>query len=176
MPLLTSTGEPPHTKIIVQTRLQTDIDNIQPWHYAAFEWAQLENEPNKYLPMGAVRVGKACPVYNCHGLTFASRRTQVDGSTDTPISRILEEDGYTRIPEPESVVGDVVIYRDAKGVIQHSGIVVGRGDFKVPTIWSKWCKSYEMVHPLNACPYNDCTTEFYRITKWKFEEVFQQNS
>lgn len=176
MPILNSSGMLPHKTIVVRTRLNRDIDNIQPWHYAAFEWTQLDTEPNKYIPMGAIRVGEFCPIYNCHGLTFASRRTQVDGSTDMPISRILEEDGYTRIPDRESRVGDVVIYRDTSGIIQHSGIVVGHGDFKVPRIWSKWGKACEMVHPLGACTYSNCSTEFYRITKWKVEEVFQQNS
>ena len=173
--LLDAFGMPPNTKIVLRTRLDSEIDNIQPWAYSKLEWNRLEEEPNRFEKAGAVRTSAACPVYNCHGLTFASRRTQVDWSFKT-VSMILNDDGFVEIAEPAARLGDVAIYYDKEGGVSHSGIVVKRGDLNVPIIWSKWGKGYEMVHPLGICPYDPSNVKFYRIMKWKFEDVFSQNS
>jgi hypothetical protein len=176
MNLLTPSGAPPHTSIVLRTRKNNEIDNLQPWHYSSFEWNQLDVEPSKYERLGAVRVSEPCPVYNCHGLTFASRRTQVDEVGETTIAKILGDDGYVEIPEPQARVGDVVVYFDASGLAQHSGIVIDRDALRVPKIWSKWGKGYEFIHPLGICLWGNMPTKFYRISKWKYEEVFKQNS
>jgi hypothetical protein len=175
MPLLTSAGTPPHTKIVLRTRLDNEIDNVQPWHYSSFEWNQLDAEPSKFEKLGAVRVSELCPVYNCHGLTFASRRTQVDEVGETTIAKILEDDGFREVLEPQARLGDVVVYYDDEGLAQHSGIVISRDAMNVPKIWSKWGKGYEWIHPLGICLWGGMSTRFYRIMKWKFEEVFNQN-
>jgi len=175
MHLLTSSGAPPHTKIEVRTRLDSDIDNVQPWHYSNFEWHQFGSQAAKYEQMGAVRVSDACPVYNCHGFTFASRRTQVDEAGEATIAKILDEDGYQEVPELHTKTGDVVVYYDDQGLTQHSGFVIGRivgQGLEVPKIWSKWGKGYEWVHPLRICPWSGMTTKFCRIMKWKYEKVF----
>jgi hypothetical protein len=175
MPLLSPSGVPPHTTIVLRTRLDNPIDNLQPWHYSVFEWGQLKSEFGKYEQLGAVRVSEPCPVYNCHGFTFASRRTQVDETSVTSIAKILEDDGYGEVPEPQAKFGDVVVYYDADGLAQHSGLVIGRGELNVPKIWSKWGKGYEWSHPLGACLWGGMSTRFYRIMKWKYEEVFKKN-
>ena len=99
MPLLTASGEPPHTDIVLRTRLNNPIDNLQPWHYSSFEWNQLDCEPSKYERLGAVRVRQLCPCL-FHGLTFASRRTQVDEAGVTTIAKILKDDGFQEVPGP----------------------------------------------------------------------------
>jgi|SRR5580692_1052042 hypothetical protein len=176
MHLLDPSGAPPHTSIVLRTRLDSHIDNLQPWHYSSFEWNQLFAEPSKYESAGAVRVSELCPVYNCHGFTFASRRTQVDEVGESTIARILADDGFVEVPEPQTRLGDVVVYYDDSGVAQHSGMVIGRADMNIPKIWSKWGKGYEWVHPLGVCLWGGMTTKFYRMTKWKFEEVFKVSS
>jgi hypothetical protein len=168
MPLLNASGVPSHTNIALQTRLQTDIDNIQPWHYSSFEWRQLDSENEKYKRLGAEIVSEVCPVYNCHGLTFASRRTQVGEVGLVTIEKILADDGYTEVHEPNARFGDVVVYYDQNGLAQHSGFMVGRGDYSVPRIWSKWGKGYEWVHPLGVCMWGGMKTRFFRITLWKY--------
>lgn len=174
--LLDSSGAVPHTSIVLQTRLRKEIDNLQPWEYSGFEWKQLDVEPTKYEPLGAYRVNDICPVYNCHGLTFASRRTQVASETAT-IAMILEDDGFEEIPERDAKIGNVVVYYEDNGRPEHSGIVIGRQPaFDIPLIWSKWGKGYEVVHPLGACLWGGMTKRFYRISKWKFQEVFKHNS
>jgi len=176
MALLSSSGTPPHTSIELRTRLNNRIDNLQPWHYSSFEWNQLDADLAKYEMLGAIRVSGPCPVYNCHGLTFASRRTQVGETPAVNIARILEDDGFVEVPEPQARPGDVVVYYDETGIVQHSGLVIGRAEMNVPKIWSKWGKGYEWVHPLGICLWGGMPTRFYRIMKWKFEEVFDVNS
>lgn len=167
---------PPHTSIELRTRLNNPIDNLQAWQHAGFEWQQLDEEPDKWAKAGAVRVGEPCPVYNCHGLTFASRRTQVDGTTAMSIQSILAQDGYTEVPEPSTRFGDVIVYYDDQGRAEHSGIVVSKLNADVIRVWSKWGKGYEMIHPAGSCLWGAFEKRFYRITIWNYKEVFAPNS
>jgi len=167
---------PPHTQITLRTRLDNEIDNIQSWQHSGAEWQRLYQEPNRWESSGAVRLGEACPVYNCHGLTFASRRTQLYDSTTIVISKVLEDDGYTQVTERSTRVGDVVVYYDEKGEAQHSGIVVSKLEASVIMVWSKWGKGFEVVHPAGNCLWGSLSKKFYRITKWKYEDFFKVNS
>jgi hypothetical protein len=135
------------------------------------EWDQLAESLARFAK--AERVSEACPVYNCHGLTFGSRRTQV-GSAVIPI---LEDDGFNQIPEKDARAGDIVLYVNVLGEIVHSGFVIRRQQVEIiegsqtiiPIIWSKWGKGYEMVHPVGECPYLDegFSTSYYRLQRWK---------
>lgn len=88
------------------------------------------------------------------------------------IVQILAEDGYTEVPEPLARFGDVIVYFDAAGRAEHSGIVVSALHAPVVRVWSKWGKGYEMVHPAGSCLWGPFLKRFYRITKWKYDEVF----
>jgi hypothetical protein len=48
--------------------------------------------------------------YNCHGLTFASRRTRI-----YDVQQVLAEDAYEHIPLNEVEPGDVIVYFYGKG-------------------------------------------------------------
>jgi hypothetical protein len=136
------------------------------------EWAQLGEHLKRFTK--AEKLGEACPVYNCHGLTFASRRTQV-----TPaIFPILGDDGFEEVQEKETRLGDIVIYSNARGEVVHSGFVVGIDQVEItpgtksiiPRIWSKWGKGYEMLHSVGECPYFEdegSATKYYRLTRWQ---------
>ncbi len=132
-PILDAFGVPSHGKIVLRTRLDNDIDNIQPWSYSKIEWSRLGESPNQFEKLGARRTSEACPVYNCHGLTFGNRRTQVDDSYKT-ISGILLDDGFDQIPESEVRLGDIVVYYDGEGNAAHSGIVLNKGDLRGPVV------------------------------------------
>lgn len=172
--IFNASGEPEHTHIELRTRLNQKIDNIQPWSYSKFEWNTLYDPNNPYEKAGAERVNEACPVYNCHGLTFGSRRTQVDASEAT-IQTILQDDGFEEVHEKFVKAGDVVVYYGDFGQVLHSGVVVQIGEFGIPKIWSKWGKGYEWLHPLAACPYGSSKFRYYRLTKWKPEEILKKN-
>lgn len=146
------------------------------------EWNQLGESLKRFTR--AKRVSDACPVYNCHGLTFASRRTTV-GQTVLPI---LEDDGFDQVKEKETRVGDIVIYSSARGEVIHSGFVVaserteilaGSQPIMIPVIWSKWGKGYEMLHAVGECPYleeDGSYASYYRLKRWKpVDQAVQQS-
>ena len=103
--------------------------------------------------------------YNCHGLTFGSRRTWIDDRE--AVSRILLDDGYEQVREVASVLpGDVVVYFDTNGRAEHSGVVVEAPDLlalAIPKIVSKWAWAYEVIHWANQCPYNMSDVRYFRI-------------
>jgi hypothetical protein len=103
--------------------------------------------------------------YNCHGLTFASRRTQVSSSSE--VQHILTEDGYDIVSIDNALPGDIVIYRAPEtGEFEHSGIVVERKrDLSGPKVVSKWGASQEFVHYYMACPYAPADVTFHRMQK-----------
>ncbi len=97
--------------------------------------------------------------FNCHGLTFASRRTRID---DTSVDSILIEDEYQEIHYTEVLPGDIVVYRnmDNHADPEHSGIVVEEKPMIL--VLSKWGDAHEAIHPLNDGPYSGAK-RFYRI-------------
>ena len=63
------------------------------------------------------------PIYNCHGLAFASRRTTIWNIQE--VWKIVKEDNYIEIKDIKDVLpGDLILYIDDDGDIEHSGIVV----------------------------------------------------
>jgi hypothetical protein len=142
------------------------------WEHSRFEWHLLGEHLDRFK--NAERVSEACPVYNCHGLTFGSRRTQIS----PPIFPILDDDGFDKVPSEKDVrPGDIVIYSDARGEVTHSGFVVWRNKVElvegtqsiIPMVWSKWGKGYEMIHAVGECPYLESQGDvftYYRLKRW----------
>jgi hypothetical protein len=103
--------------------------------------------------------------YNCHGLTFASRRSWIDDKE--AVSRILSEDGYDEVKLVAEVMpGDVVVYFDKYGRADHSGVVVeAPGLLPIPKVVSKWAWAYEVIHWANQCPYEMQDVRYFRILR-----------
>lgn len=103
--------------------------------------------------------------YNCHGLTFASRRAQVYSSAE--IQHILKEDGYDLVSMDDALPGDIVIYQSLESrEYEHSGIVVEKKiSLMGPKIVSKWGASQEFIHFYANCPYMPAEVSFYRMPK-----------
>ena len=95
--------------------------------------------------------------YNCHGLTFASRRTWIQ---PTEIAKILKDDEYEQVSLEEVLPGDIVLYVQ-NGDVEHSGVVMSRGP--IPMVLSKWGPSHEVIHRVNDCEYNSAQFLYYRI-------------
>lgn len=114
------------------------------------------------LHPNAIPRTKPSPLFNCHGLTFASRRTKV---LDLPnILRALEDDEWRETQMKDVLPGDIVVYFDDEGDANHSGIVVQYSpDILVPIICSKWGYGAEYIHKLSDVPnvYGP-KTRFYR--------------
>ncbi len=96
-------------------------------------------------------------MYNCVGLVFASRRTQVDAK-HLPI--ILKDDGYRRILESEADFGDVVVYK-RDGIAQHVGFEhevrdispLLDGSMHQIFVLSQWGENGEYLHKLQEVPF-----------------------
>jgi len=152
----------PPKSIIVQTRKGSDIKNIQDYVPLTFgkllELKDLKSE----FPFVTTR-GKVNSLYNCHGLTFASKRTCISEVAD--LEMVLKEDDYREIDFNETLPGDIVLYFSENGDIEHSGILVDvneGGDVRVPKIISKWGDAYEVIHIFSDCPYNFSKVKYYR--------------
>jgi len=173
LPVLDAFGKYQNSTIELRTRTNAAIENFQVWEHSRMEWSQLGEQLKRFTK--AEKVSEACPVYNCHGLTFGSRRTTV-----TPaVLSILEDDGFDPVLEKEARPGDIVLYSSALGEVIHSGFVVARDRREIvagsppiiiPIIWSKWGKGYEMVHAVGECPYleeDGNYATYYRLKRWK---------
>ena len=106
--------------IKLETSKRTGIPNHQDTEISSFHlnWSkQLDKKhPN------AKRRTESSAAYNCHGLTFASRRTRIEKSS--AIQTILKDDAYKELSVKEVLPGDIVIYYSDAGDPSHSGIVV----------------------------------------------------
>lgn len=155
------------SRIQTQTREKWDIPNSQPTELGFLERASDQQLRQKYQGRGAVFRTGIIPVYNCHGLTFASRRTSLGEAS--VIRKILMDDRYVRIEDVDKVLpGDIVLYVNSDdGDIEHSGVVLEvpeqLGLVKLPRILSKWGKSGEVIHWVSNCPYNG-NHEYYRVS------------
>lgn len=153
-----------------QTRLGTDIPNgFDRNPLPAGKLAECAKWQNAY-PRADHRRGAMSSSYNCHGMTFASRRTDI--SDPNTVRLILREDDYMRVNRPDLMVGDTIIYVE-RGDVSHSGVVVS-----VPPhdpqiidplarvkILSKWGEGQEVIHDVRDCPYPADQHEFWRVHK-----------
>lgn len=157
-------NKPHYTDIILQTRIRNDIPNSQSHEFGSYEESQfpeLEEKHNR-----AVFREPPNPIYNCHGLTFASRRT---GITDNnALKTILHDDGYQEVERADVLPGDIILYYYEDGDVEHSGVVISKpvSQLKIPWVLSKWGRFKEVVHYANDCPYEFRNAKYYRVTEW----------
>ena len=136
--------------IRLQTSLGNEIPNSQETELSPFELNLSKGMSAKY-PNAKFKTG-SIPRYNCHGLTFGSRRTRI--VDDSSIKLILHDDSFHEIPGGDILPGDIVIYKSTEGEFNHSGIVIkpNHGDSKGPLILSKWGGGPEVIHWLHDVP------------------------
>jgi hypothetical protein len=94
---------------------------------------------------------------NCHGYVFTNGRHWIGGKEIDPI---LHDNEYEPVYTPRS--GDLVIYRDTDGEVNHSGIVRGIASDGVVLVESKFGQAGRFIHPYNRQPYPSTTYTFYR--------------
>ena len=152
-------------RVALATRTGRRIPNVQDPPLDPSRMAVYLERTHRQFPIAQLRRGPSGQ-YNAHGLTFASRRTQI---VDTEIvQRILADEGYREVRLREAVPGDVVLYWDGNE-IAHSGILQDVVEDKrsvgglVARVLSKWGAGGEYIHYAEHCPY---ATAGQRITFW----------
>lgn len=155
-------GQFKRSKIVTETRKGQAILNEQ--SFDSTHWSELDLKDHILRhPRAHFRTG-VIPVYNCHGLTFASRRTSISESTE--IKKILSDDHYEEVFPNEVQPGDIILYVSSEdGDVEHSGIVVESPDppLFVPKVLSKWGFGAEVIHWANNSPYDFSQAKYYRI-------------
>lgn len=120
--------------------------------------------------------------YNCHGLSFATRRGWLND-----VSTVLSEESYRKLEmgEDELISGDIIAYykRNRDGLrINHTGIVCvdasraindyldSGNDYTIKVV-SKWGALGEYLHFYDKNPYyiDDTLVEFFRYQRTKYK-------
>ena len=149
-------------ELALETKRRTKIPNEVFWGsgITGFDFALADIERRYSDPPGFVRRLGYVPTYNCHGLTFASRRTTV---LSEDVRQILPNDGYKQINRSDALAGDVVLYVAGNGDVEHSGIILYREQLLV-LVLSKFGNLHEVVHRLDTLPdYSFNSIEFWRM-------------
>ncbi len=158
--------------IVVQTRLGQCIKNGPiSGHYDDADLNSSERIKSEF-PEAVIRTGPT-RVYNCHGMTFASRRTAIYEPGE--VDKILADDSYKDVLLNDVKPGDVVLYCREEEAI-HSGIVTHVERGFPPRVWvcSKWGHLNEVVHPVEKSRYSE-GVKYKRVIHGDFDESLAQS-
>lgn len=159
IPLIKSASEIPTKEISLTTRMGTPISNVQCYGISQVNRNQFEDFNKKWRHL-LCRTNFS-GIYNCHGMTFASRRTCI--LKDEMIDLILQEDDYKEIDRKEVIEGDIIVYLQ-NGLIIHSGVILNRSLGLTPAKVLSKCGCYgEYLHNENDRIYEYDMIKFYRI-------------
>lgn len=147
-------------KIRLDTSKAKGIRNQQDHDISGYDLNRSKQLEREYPR--AKRRSKPSALFNCHGLTFACRRTKI--TEREVLDQILTEDHWTEIKEEEALPADIVIYYDDSGDPSHSGVVTSVDELvKVPNIVSKWGSGPEFIHSAPYVPpIYGITRKYYR--------------
>lgn len=141
-----------HTRCENQVENEIDRRDFRAGDVLACEEFQKRYPNATHRPCGPSRK------YNCHGLTFAARRTWIWKASE--IAKVLRDDEYQEVDLKEILPGDIAVYY-SNGDAEHSGVVMRTAP--VPVILSKWGVGQEVLHNVNDCPYDSSKVVYYRI-------------
>jgi hypothetical protein len=149
-------SEPMPLHLVTSVQARTDrgrpvpVFQAEPHHLSL---AKLRVHETGLLQAGSlteriIRTGPPDPVCNCHGWIFTGGRYWVE----TPdAERILQDNGYHPVSTPRP--HDLVIYRDDRGQLAHSGIVRLITDDGLVLVESKWGALSRYLHPADVRSY-----------------------
>lgn len=156
-------GPPARKELALESAAGRPIPNEQLAEISHFEGAQFPGYEARYGSR-VYRRTDPTPRYNCHGMTFAARRTGIFELA--AIDLILDDDGYQEVAPDGVLAGDVVLYFGEYNDVEHSGVVISppsQDNLGIPLICSKWGKYAEVIHLGNQCPYNFARAKYYRV-------------
>ena len=144
--------------LIIQTRAGNNIPFERGLKFTQQELLQTVQYIRGEFPEGQQLFTRkfATGAYNCHGMTFISRRGHL--GDEQGVELILNDDEYYEVPLRDLRAGDVILYFETTGELQHSEIVVDVFEdsalIKRPWILSKWGNGGEFIHRYDYCLYN----------------------
>ncbi len=146
-------GPTDRRSINLATRANNWIANIRRSEHSPFQLKNIRDLNSRIFPNAILK--SQSNRYNCYGLVFASRRTNIlDG---TEVDKILADDGYTLVTEEKDLCeGDIAIYR-RNSSITHSAIIVKivkdfkKSEFNIVAL-SQLGTGYECQHNVNEVP------------------------
>lgn len=147
--------------IIVQTSKGTNITNSK--DHLLGDDPRLKYQIQKIKSKYPNLTFKSEPtsVYNCHGMTFANRRTNIFEVNE--IAKILKDDNYSNVEIQDILPGDIALYYSEDGDIEHSAIVLEKPDqMNLFFVISKWGSLHEVVHSIYICPYDVSNIRYFR--------------
>jgi hypothetical protein len=150
----------------MHTARANQIDNEQLDEISIFETNQFPLFERYFSSLTSEVCAGPNPRFNCHGMTFASRRTGIFESE--ALEQILSEDGYEEIQRDNVRPGDVIVYYASDGDFEHSGLVVEspkEETLNIPRVRSKWAKYKELIHMGNRCPYSFANVKYFRVVR-----------
>lgn len=160
------------SKIELQTRLGNYIDNYQGFTTLLSERKSFEKLEKDSIKSGVSFKGNPTPLYNCHGMTFASSRTCI--INDDEIDKIIREDQFEQIYDISNnlIIGDIAIYKGkSDDTYIHSGIVIDicKDLFNQIFVLSKWARFKVAIHEVNLYPKDtgDYYLTYYRNTNYQ---------
>lgn len=106
-----------------------------------------------------IRTGDVDPASNCHGWVFTGGRYAIHPDD---VEDIVTDNGYQRVESPRK--DDLILYRDDRGAILHTGIVVEVISENLVLIESKWGPLGRYLHPPEYQPYGT-TFGYYRSSR-----------
>jgi hypothetical protein len=127
------------------------------------EWSYLELEAREAfflnyhkLTTKLIRTAGPDRSHNCHGWTFAGGKCWL---SNRDVDIILDDNGYQAVTDPQP--GDLVIYRDANGVVEHSGVVAAKGKGDMVFVESHWGWLGRYIHPVGVQQFSP-DSKYYR--------------
>ena len=149
------------------TWMGREIANTQDPDLPPHRAEELVRKHRQDYPFACLRRGPTGQ-YNCHGMTFANRRTWIGDPQD--VQKFLEDDGYRQIKASDAQEGDIVVHYDV-GEISHTGLVISVvqedriiGGQAVKVL-SKWAQGGEYLHAVTDRPYAE-----QKLTYWTDRE------
>ena len=102
------------------------------------------------LTQKVIRIAGPDAACNCHGWVFTGGQY---GVSSLDVDKILADNNYQLVPEAGE--GDIIVYRDGLGQVQHSGLVRFVGTDGLVLVESKWGPLGLFMHPPKEQPYGE---------------------
>ncbi len=102
----------------------------------------------RHFACRVIRTGDPDPSHNCHGWVFTQGRFAL---RPEDVEDILADNHYEKVAEPQP--GDLIIYRNVEGQIEHTGLVRSVIAGEIVLIESKWGPLGRFLHAPEDQPY-----------------------